>query len=233
MIWETYLASDPGSAAFGWREILLVALGYLVGSIPFGFLAGKSRGVDIRQHGSGNIGATNVLRTLGKPLGITVFILDVLKGALPVALALWLTPSSLTHVAVALATILGHNYTCWLGFKGGKGIATSAGVLMLLFPIPLLLAIATWLVLFFPFRYVSVGSIGAALCIPISECLLSWRSGEWRWPLVIFSIVISILAIWRHRSNIRKLIDGTENRFEPKKKRKDQTPPDSQTGPES
>ena len=122
----------------------LPLLGYIAGATPFGFLAGKAKGVDIRKHGSGNIGATNVLRILGKPIGVSVFLADFLKGALPVLLSVYLVGRDgvplqafgrdVVPVFVALATILGHNFTFWLGFKGGKGVATSAGALVALMP---------------------------------------------------------------------------------------------------
>ncbi len=194
---------------------ILILTGYLIGSIPFGFLAGKLRGIDIREHGSGNIGATNVLRTLGKPIGISVLILDMLKGLAPVLIAQHFSDSGLIHILTAFATIMGHNYTFWLGFKGGKGIATSAGALLPIIFIPLLLAVAVWLLLFFTSRYVSIASIGAALTIPITTVYLQ----SWNYPLITFTIILAILAVWKHRGNIRKLCNGTEHRFTPKSKK--------------
>jgi glycerol-3-phosphate acyltransferase PlsY len=193
-----------------------ILTGYLIGSIPFGYLAGKTRGIDIREHGSGNIGATNVLRTLGKPIGITVLILDVLKGLLPVLIAKQLSDNSLIHILTAFATILGHNYTVWLRFKGGKGIATSAGALLPLITIPLGIAAIIWAVLFFTTRYVSVASIGAAVAIPITTGVLLKMQDNWNTPMFAFTLILATLAIWKHRSNIRKLCSGTENRFTPK-----------------
>ncbi|MFK5922480.1 MAG: glycerol-3-phosphate 1-O-acyltransferase PlsY [Verrucomicrobiota bacterium] len=197
----------------------LILTGYLIGSIPFGFLAGKLRGIDIREHGSGNIGATNVLRTLGKGIGIPVLILDVLKGLLPVLIAQHFSEQSLIHILTAFATIMGHNYTLWLRFKGGKGIATSAGALIPLIPLPLLIAVAIWLILFFTTRYVSVASIGAALAIPIVTIVQQATQNEWNVPLISFTVLLALLATWKHRSNIRKLCNGTENRFTPKSKK--------------
>ena len=195
---------------------ILILTGYLIGSIPFGFLAGKLRGIDIREHGSGNIGATNVLRTLGKSIGIPVLILDVLKGVVPVLIAKQYSDSSLIHIVTAFTTIMGHNYTVWLRFKGGKGIATSAGALLPLIMIPLGIATVIWTGLFFTTRYVSVASIGAALTIPIATGVQQRILDNWNTPMFVFTIILAILAIWKHRGNIRKLCNGTENRFTPK-----------------
>ena len=196
---------------------------FLAGSIPFGLLVARMKGVDIRKHGSGNIGATNVLRVVGKPYGIAVFILDFLKGLLPV---LWAGHALAGHpqadwigLGTALAAILGHNYSPWIGFKGGKGIATSAGALMALFPVALGVALVVWFVLFKTTRYVSVASMGAAAAIPLAlfgQKLLAWRPPTW--PEIGFGVLVAFLAIWRHRSNIRKLMAGQESRFGDKKK---------------
>jgi len=212
-------------------QLLWIVAGYLIGSIPFGYLAGKMRGVDIREHGSGNIGATNVLRTLGKPVGITVLIFDIAKGVVPVLLAKLYSDHSIVPILTAIATILGHNYTCFLGFKGGKGIATSAGALAPLIPIPLLVAVIVWLVLFFTSRYVSVASIGAALSLPITLGIIFATGKAWDPVLFGFTFLISILAVWRHRSNIQKLRAGTENRFQ--RKKSGAPAPDEDTSPPS
>jgi glycerol-3-phosphate acyltransferase PlsY len=191
---------------------------YVAGATPFGFLAARMRGVDIREHGSGNIGATNVIRVLGKRIGLPVFALDMLKGWLPVMLTRWiLEPHGITSdwpaICAAVGAVLGHNFTFWLHFRGGKGIATSAGVLLALLPIPLCAALATWALLFRTTRYVAVASIGASLMVPAATILLRFVRGTPGLPLVAFSVVIGLLAVWRHRSNIRRLLDGTENRF--------------------
>jgi len=198
-------------------QLLWIAAAYFIGSIPFGFLAGKMRGIDIREHGSGNIGATNVLRTLGKPVGITVLVLDIAKGAVPVLLAQRFCDSSMIPIIAAVAAILGHNYTCFLGFKGGKGIATSAGALAPLIPIPLLVGIIIWVLAFFASRYVSVASIAAAVSLPATLSVISATEKSWDPVLFGFTLLLSILAVWRHRSNIQKLRAGTENRFQRKK----------------
>jgi glycerol-3-phosphate acyltransferase PlsY len=202
---------------------LLIALtGYLVGSIPTGYLIGRAHHVDIRKHGSGNIGATNVLRVLGKGWGYFVFVCDVLKGLAAVkigaflasALALGELSPTIGGLLGGIACILGHNFPVWLKFKGGKGIATSAGVLLGLFPILIIaLVLGVWLVVFSTARYVSLASIAAAVALP---AVVFWNvphgGRDFRW-LFSFSIVVAALAIWRHRSNIDRLRRGTESRF--------------------
>ncbi len=184
----------------------------MAGATPFGFLAGKLRGIDIRQHGSGNIGATNVLRTLGKPVGITVLALDVLKGLLPVLIAKSVSESSILHIASAVAAILGHNYTFWLGFKGGKGIATTAGAILPIMPYALIAAVTGFLVVLKASRYVSLGSIAAAIIIPITIIVESLIRGSWNWYIFGFALFVCLLAIWKHRANIVRLWRGEENR---------------------
>ena len=220
----------PAPVAEGWASSAwwTVLVAYVVGATPFGFLAGKLKGIDIRQHGSGNIGATNVLRTLGKPTGIAVLALDALKGLLPVLLARWavgpqseVEGSSLVTIAAAVAAILGHNYTFWLGFKGGKGIATSAGALAPVLPLPFVVALAVWLLGFAISRYVSVASLLAAISLPVAAACQMTMNGAWNRPVLAFSIFLATMAIWRHRSNIRRLINGEENRFVPGKRKPD------------
>lgn len=192
-------------------------LGFLAGSIPFGLLVAKAKGVDIRKHGSGNIGATNVFRVVGRPFGIAVFVLDFCKGLGPVLLAgIAAHPGPGLGILTGLAAILGHNYSPWVGFKGGKGIATSAGVLAGLFPLALVIGLAVWGILFKATRYVSVASMGAAAAIPITEISKAAVTGKWEPYALVFTVVIAALAIWRHRSNLRNLRAGTEHRFTPK-----------------
>jgi glycerol-3-phosphate acyltransferase PlsY len=206
--------------------IIALFAGYLCGSIPFGFLAGKLKGIDVRDHGSGNIGTTNVFRTLGRRFGIPVLILDVLKGVVPVLLAGWYFRSDghppgevdLLQISTAIATILGHNFTCWLRFKGGKGIATSAGALAAVIPWAVLFAVIIWIILFLATRYVSVASMAAAVTLPLAV-LAEWgTTGKLSAEHLVFSIVVCLLAIWRHKGNIQKLRAGTENRFQRKEK---------------
>lgn len=199
--------------------IISSLLGYLLGSIPFGLLVGKVRGVDIRQHGSGNIGATNVVRVLGKKWGILVFVLDALKGLMAVVVAMELAggrgsaSAGVVGIAAALACVLGHNFPVWLKFKGGKGVATTAGVLVGLLPWSALIAFLSWVVVFYSTRYVSVASMVAAVVIPVSVWVLERQAT----PLFWFSVVVAVLGLVRHRSNFKRLLEGTEPRFQKKK----------------
>jgi glycerol-3-phosphate acyltransferase PlsY len=202
--------------------LAIVILCYLIGSFPSGYLVGKSQGIDIRQHGSRNIGATNVLRVMGKKWGYLVFLCDSLKGFLAVKLGVLLAAAAgtggdatLAGVAGGICCIIGHNYTVWLGFKGGKGIATSIGVLLAIVPILIVvIVLLVWLAVFFLWKYVSLASICAALSLPLAVLILFplVARGNY-WVLVIFSIIVAALAVWRHRSNIDRLLQGKENRF--------------------
>ncbi len=198
---------------------LLTALGaYLLGSIPFGLLVAKARGVDIRTAGSGNIGATNAMRVLGKPAGILVLLLDALKGYaaaafLPHLLLVLLDVSSpgpdLLPLLAGICAVLGHNYPCWLKFKGGKGIATTAGVYLALAPWAVLIALVVFLIAVAATRYVSVGSIAAAIALPAAVWILV--PGD---PCLDFvTTALGVLAIYKHKSNIQRLRAGTENRL--------------------
>ncbi|MFT6179891.1 MAG: glycerol-3-phosphate acyltransferase PlsY [Paracoccaceae bacterium] len=207
---------------------LLIPSGFLLGSIPFGLLLGKLKGVDIREHGSGNIGATNVFRTLGKKSGILCLFLDFCKGFIPVMIADHLvsagTLGQSIEVGTALAAILGHNYSPWIGFKGGKGIATSAGALgALMPPIALVVVVLIFVIVTFTTKYVSVGSIVAAIALPILTLYGSYHHGKiadgtWNIPLFIFTLIAGILAVWKHRTNITRLRAGTENKIGQRKK---------------
>jgi acyl phosphate:glycerol-3-phosphate acyltransferase len=199
----------------------LVALAaYLIGSIPSGYLAGRAKGIDLRKEGSGNIGATNALRVLGKKWGYLVFAADIFKGWLSVTLAYALAnryaPEQVTVAGIlaALFAVVGHNFPVWLGFKGGKGIATSAGIMIALFPIWIfLVALGVWVALFYGTRYVSVASIAGAISLPVTTGLLA-LGGKCDWLLVPVAVLMCILATWRHKSNIQRLLAGTEKKFE-------------------
>jgi len=229
--------------------ILVIVVSYLLGSIPSAFLAGKIKGVDIRTVGSGNVGATNALRTFGKKVGYAVFAADFLKGALAVFLAgapfvwlavhlvgshcgegepyglfcarvgiyyLGLTPWNwilFPQIVAAVSVMLGHIYPVWLKFKGGKGVATAAGVLCVLSWPVFVVAIVVWLVVFYTTRYVSLASIALAASLPVTAAVLAWW-GHCPRLLVVFVSLIAVLAVWKHRSNIKRLLDGTESRFE-------------------
>ncbi len=209
----------------------LTAAGYLFGSIPFGLLVGLWKNVDIRTKGSCNIGATNAGRVLGKRYFYIVLLLDLLKGFVPTAAAgLWLRLNGFFEhspvvgttiwLAVAFAAVAGHNWPCWLGFKGGKGVSASLGVVLAIYPyytFPGLAAFAIWIVVVAVTRYVSIGSIVAGLGFLIGLGLLfafhpAWRIGD-HWPLAAFAAVMVGLLIFRHRTNIARLRSGTENKF--------------------
>ena len=205
--------------------ILSLLAGYLLGSIPTGFLVARARGIDIRTVGSGNIGATNALRILGKGPGSLVLLIDAAKGYLacmgiPWLLSQWgfLSPilTGGTHewlkIAAGFSAVLGHNYTCWLEFKGGKGIATSAGVLLGWVPAALGIIFLVFVAVFAVSRYVSLASIAAALALPFA----TWLTGG-SGSLVAITTLLSTLAIFKHRSNIQRLLAGTETRIGGKK----------------
>lgn len=217
--------TPDGDSLFGGAWTIILA--YVIGASPFGFLAGRMRGIDIRQHGSGNIGATNVLRVLGRPIGITVLVLDVLKGMVPVLIAQQASDpgQSLVPILAAIAAILGHNYTFWLGFKGGKGIATSAGAILPLMMAPLGIALIVWLLAFALTRYVSVASILAGISLPVSIGVLGAISKEWNFPLLVFACFLAAMATWRHKTNLRRLREGTEHKFTPGSQRNKEHPP--------
>jgi glycerol-3-phosphate acyltransferase PlsY len=197
--------------------LITLIFAYLAGSLPTGFLVARAMRVDITQVGSGNIGATTVFRVLGKGPGALVLIVDLLKGALAVLVAPMLaaamtpTDSLALPALAALGAVLGHNYTCWLGFKGGKGVATSAGAMAALIPPAFGVTVITWLLVFFLSRYVSMASIAAALILPVATIFTV--SGPTRWPLVAFTSALAALAVWRHRANIERLKAGTEHRI--------------------
>src|SRR5436309_6081716 len=206
-------------------DVLLVSLtalvAYLVGATPFGYLVARRRGVDLFAHGSGNIGATNVGRVLGRRFGILVFVLDFLKGALPTLAATLLDrttqpdlPADTLPVTAGLAAFLGHLFPIYLRFRGGKGVATGAGVVAVLLLLPTLAALATWLVVVSTTRYVSLASLCAA------AMLCGLRLGLTPEPLAsehriltLFCLLATALVFSRHRANIRRLIAGTENRL--------------------
>jgi len=202
---------------------VICLLSYFLGSIPTGYLVGRSQGIDIRQHGSGNIGATNIFRTLGKKYGIFVFACDALKGLLAVRLAMVFShhlpgiPEAIAGIMGAICCILGHNFTCWLQFKGGKGIATSAGVLIGMLPLASLGLVAVWALIFYTTGYVSLASILAAVALPaivFAMLLFGLLQG---WPYFYFALVVGVIAVWRHRTNIQRLLNGTESSFRKKK----------------
>ena len=197
---------------------------YLIGSIPAGYIAGRIAGIDIRTVGSGNIGATNVTRFLGKRYGYPVFIVDFLKGFAAVGMSIMiakraqpvLIPSELFGVVGAVACVLGHSFPVWLGFKGGKGVAASAGALFGLMPFVALIAVAVWLIIFYLTRYVSVASMTAALAVPVTILTMMFLGQTGGTALLYFSICLAAVVIVRHRSNLSRLVRGAEPRFKRK-----------------
>ena len=202
--------------------IAAVVIGsYLLGSIPFGYVAGRIAGLDIRKRGSGNVGATNVIRTLGKGYGYPVFAADFLKGFAAVKMstliAMRLHPewnsSEMFGIVAAISSVIGHSFPVWLHFKGGKGVATSAGALFGLAPVAALAGAAVWILTFFVTRYVSVASIAAAAALPVIILIttrLRYTAGK---SLFYSSVCLAAVVIWRHRSNLSRLVRGTEARF--------------------
>jgi len=202
--------------------VFTAIVGYLLGSLPTGYVVGKARGIDLRTVGSGNIGATNVFRTLGKGMGILVLVIDGLKGYaacawIPDMVFGYLTQKGgqpdgrfydVLRIAGGIAAVLGHNYTCWLKFKGGKGIATSAGMLAALVPLAFIIVLGIWIAMFAVTRYVSVASIAGSVALPFAAYFTKNSA-----TIVLVTAFMAALAVYKHRSNIQRLLNGTESRF--------------------
>ncbi len=206
---------DPlGGPAYWWPLVAAFVVGYLFGSIPFGVLFTRMAGAgDVREIGSGNIGATNVLRTGHKGLAIATLLADVLKGTIPTALAFsWFGPDM--AVLVGLGTVIGHCFPVWLKFRGGKGVATAAGVILALTPVLLLGVLVVFVLVVAVSRYVSLGSITAALAAP----LLALWTGYVQAAELYF--IFAALIFFRHLDNVRRLVTGRENRLELGSRRK-------------
>ena len=196
--------------------LIAIAAGYLIGSIPCGILAGKANNVDIRKHGSGNIGATNVRRVLGKQWSVFCFVCDFAKGFVPVMVCLSFA-SGLVPALVALACIAGHVWPVYLRFKGGKGVATSAGAVIPLAPLAVLVAVIVWGALFGVTRIVSVASLAAAVVLPATGWILyATGNGRVALPAALLLLLIGALVIFRHRANIVRLARGQEHRVQSK-----------------
>ncbi len=207
---------DPlGGPAYWWPLVAAFLVGYLIGSVPFGVLFTRMAGVgDVREIGSGNIGATNVLRTGRKGLAVATLIADLLKGALPSFLAFsWYGPDM--AILAGLGTVIGHCFPVWLGFRGGKGVATAAGVILALTPVLLLGVLVVFVLVVAISRYVSLGSITAALAAP----LLALWTGYVQAAELYF--ILAALIFFRHLDNVRRLITGRENRLELGSRRRD------------
>ncbi|MCC6660501.1 MAG: glycerol-3-phosphate 1-O-acyltransferase PlsY [Phycisphaerales bacterium] len=225
---------------------LLIATAFLAGSIPFGLLIARVRGIDIRKHGSGNIGATNVLRVLGPGAGALCFLLDMLKGLVPTALAGWRTGAAGWGAAtytdlpqtqawlwlgVMAASVLGHMFSPWVGFRGGKGVATGFGAMLGMFPylsVPAVAALAVWIGVAAATRYAGLASVAAALSLPV--CVVAWAAARavlilrvrpadmlshrntWV-PFFIVASLLGAMVIVKHRGNLRRVFSGTESRI--------------------
>lgn len=237
----------------------IVMVSYFLGSIPSGFLIAKSQGIDIREHGSKNIGATNVWRTMGRRWGLFAFFCDTFKGWLAVTVGVWIAVKypitvDLPHgymlvktlsadyagIAAALGCIMGHNFPIWLNFKGGKGVATSLGVMIGMMPLVSLIIFATWAVVFKVSRYVSLASLIGALVLPITVIALMFFGPSKGWVSVhgwgnfYFAVAAGLMVIKRHTANIQRLINGTELRFgDPKSAAPEPAAPEAPQSPTS
>lgn len=197
-----------------------IIVSYLIGSIPFAYIYGKVfKGIDIRNYGSGNVGATNVLRILGTKAGVIVLLLDIFKGFLPVFIVMNFTNWSLYFpwlpVLVGISSILGHTFTLFLAFKGGKGVASTAGVFLALDPISFIAALFLFIIVVAFSKYVSLGSIFASLFLLVTQYMIFDKSNPY---IFYFTLLISLFIIYKHKSNIVRLIKGNENKISFKKK---------------
>lgn len=190
------------------EELTLMAGAYLLGSVPTGLLLAKLFGMDIRSAGSGNIGATNVYRTVGRSVGIMTLAGDCLKGLLPVLAAKWFGLPDVWLAVTGCAAFLGHVYSVFLGFKGGKGVATALGVFLGISPLAVPVAVGVFALTLWKWRYVSLASISAATAMPVLIALLYPKS-----HMIVISILIAALVIYKHTDNIHRLRSGTENKF--------------------
>ncbi len=208
--------------------IVIILLSYLVGSIPTSIIFSKVfRGIDIREHGSGNAGGTNAMRVLGWKLGLSVMLIDVLKGAVATLFVsqIRIDPISwqpeVVQIIAGLSAIFGHIWTLFAGFRGGKGVGTGAGMIVALYPVAALICLGIFFIVILIGRMVSVGSIIAALCLPIVLYIMSAYFDVAVSPVLLyFSIFIAVLIVFTHRSNIKRILKGEENKISFKKKNK-------------
>lgn len=199
-----------------YKTLISFVFAYLLGSIPTSFLMGKLiKGIDIREYGSGNVGATNALRVLGTKIGIITLLIDIGKGFLAIQIGKLLVsePSNLFLIGTGLFGIIGHIFTIFLKFKGGKGVATSAGVFIALSPLPVAIALVVFVVTVWLSKYVSLGSMVAALMFFLVELIVNVRNRFANFELLIFIFLLMVFIFIRHKANIKRIIDGNENRI--------------------
>ena len=201
--------------------LIAAVIGYLLGSFPTGYLVGRFSHVDLRSAGSGNIGATNVLRVLGKRFGYAVFFVDALKGFVAVRAMIFISQRigyasegvEICAIVAAMSCVVGHSFPVWLRFKGGKGAATSSGVVIALMPLVAIVGLVVWVVVFETTRYVSVASMAAATMLPVTVAIFLWLGLTHEVFLFYLSLALAAIVVWRHRSNLSRLRNGTEPRF--------------------
>jgi glycerol-3-phosphate acyltransferase PlsY len=198
------------------RVVILVIVSYFLGAVPFSYIAGRLlRGIDLREYGSGNLGAANTFRVLGRGAAIPVLLADIGKGFLAVKLVQYYGLEGYQYAIIAaLIVIIGHNYSIFVRFAGGKGVGTTAGTFLAMAPCAVLICLAIWIVLLIISRIVSVASMIAASCLPIAIALMNrFTSCETHLSVLYLSMVSALFVIYKHRSNIRRLRDGTEKRI--------------------
>lgn len=198
------------------QYVLPAVIGYLLGAIPFGYIVARANGINIFEHGSKNPGATNVKRVVGKKAGNLVFALDLLKGMIASGWPLFLYAADVAPTASIIgivAAILGHSFSVFTRFKGGKGVATAAGGLIMILPIPTVIALVVWVIVFKTSLYVSLASILAAAALPTAAWLLGYPRS-----FCVVATILAVFVIFRHRANIGRLLKGTENKFSRKPK---------------
>lgn len=188
--------------------LALIGFAYLLGSIPTGYVLGKLSGVDVRQIGSGNVGATNVARAVGKWQGVATLLADAAKGMMPVAIGLWINLQPEAIAAIASAAFLGHLYPVFLKFHGGKGVATGFGALLIISPLATFILVGVFVAVAFPTRLVSLSSIIAAAMAPLALWIFFQPPA-----IVLMGGFLAAMIVWRHRGNIQRLLAGTEPRF--------------------
>jgi acyl phosphate:glycerol-3-phosphate acyltransferase len=195
------------TSEIAWRAAALAAA-YLLGSVPFSYLVARRHGVDVRAVGSGNVGATNVMRSAGRAAGLLAFVLDFAKGALASQIALWVEPLGPLPALCATLAVIGHMYPVWLRFRGGKGVATGAGAFLPLVPVATGAALATFAIVLAVARYVSLASIAGTLVLAFAAFLLGAPT-----PVVRAAAGMALLIVWKHRANLQRIAYGTENRI--------------------